>query len=83
MKSDYPPISLNVSPHLHMSHIQCSLSAQLPEETYSVELERARNFFPFSFLRLPLRFPVDEQKHTHQIQNQTTKHKKYPLSGNN
>lgn len=45
----------------------------MAEQTYSVELERARNFFPFSFLRLPLRFPVEKRsvkapftyKHTH------------------
>ncbi len=37
----------------------------LPEGTYSVEFERARNFFPFSFLRLPLRFPEKKQNITH------------------
>lgn len=37
----------------------------LPVGTYSVELERARNFFPFSFLRLPLRFPREKQNINH------------------
>lgn len=32
----------------------------LAGDNVSVELERARNFFPFSFLRLPLRFPCHE-----------------------
>lgn len=32
----------------------------LAGDSVSVELERARNFFPLSFLRLPLRFPCHE-----------------------
>lgn len=32
----------------------------LAGDSVSVEFERARNFFPFSFLRLPLRFPCHE-----------------------
>lgn len=43
--------------HKHWSHD----TTDSPDGTYSVEFERARNFFPLSFLRLPLRFPGERQ----------------------
>lgn len=46
--------------------------------TYSVELERARNFFPFSFLRFPLRFPGEKQNiNTHFKYKHAQWHLKY------
>lgn len=48
------------------------LTHELLNATHSVELERARNFFPFSFLRLLLRFPAEKRNINARVKHKYT-----------